>query len=368
MKPTRIFIDGPNMAHGLRHSYLKELRDEEGFPTGVLFGTMHHLDKLMAHFDPDEIAVVWEDTDVPSWRHAVYKGYKADRKAAIKQYTPEEEDDHWDFVNIQLVDVKKAFTRMGIPQITVPGLEADDVLGALVAERDRDDCNYVIVSTDKDMLQLCKWYRCRVFNPREDHVYYQSEKGYLRYSKTKGIVAPSPNTWLIWRAIVGDKSDSIDGIYGVGPGTVAKLYGMERWNREPAWEYVTRATLTGKRGTAIEEGQALIQRNLDLMDLCGYAAIRRMPKEEKYAQARNFLHVCLGLAPNKTKRPRFEDWPLFLREAKKDPNPMLKFYRRRGFDFAYDIRTWRAWVDRYRVLYRRRLEALCNNGAFLVPE
>lgn len=367
MRPIRLLIDGPNLTHRMRHAFT-ELEDQDGIPTGVLYGSLQFLDKMVEMWDPDEILFAWEGVSVTNWRRLIYPDYKSGRRKRVKK---KGSDEDWiAFTEYQEPDFKEALGNMGIPQVTIPGIEADDVLGAIVQFREEDDSDYIIISTDKDMLQLVQHERCRVYNPVTDDLYHQDYKtGALICSgKEKHVFAPSPSTWLMWRAITGDTSDSIKGIEGVGDGTVRKLYDGMRWNHDDVKGYLTQVELKGKRGDAIREGSPTINMNLNLMDLSGKGALLYLRKlGASYDDADVFIQQCTGIYKYRGygwKPP--QEWPRFLSKTTLK-SPLVRFFGLRNFDFVIEPTSRGDWVAQYRTLYNRRRNMYTKGDVFVVP-
>ena len=120
---------------------IRELRRSDGMATNAVYGYILSLKSLLNEYRPEEIAVAF-DRPEPTFRHKQYKEYKANRSAAP------------DDLIAQIPWIKKVTERLGIPQFERPGFEADDLLGAMavfLAQRGRES---VIVTGDKDLLQL----------------------------------------------------------------------------------------------------------------------------------------------------------------------------------------------------------------------
>lgn len=368
MRPLRILIDGPNLSHRARHAFT-DLTDQDDIPTGVVFGSLQALDKLLQVWDPDEIITTWEGTGAPNWRKGIYPEYKGERR---KRAAKNRDESEWlAFTEYQEPDLRTALSHMGIPEVVVPGLEADDLIGGIVQPRNRDDSEYLIVSTDKDMLQLAQFNRCKIYNPITEDLYYQSATGELVCSGRgvgEMVLAPSPSTWLIWRAITGDTSDSIKGIEGVGEGTVKKLYGDLRWNYSDPQGYLMNGALEidGKRGEALRNGTKTVTLNLDLMDLSGSGALLHL--EPSYRDAISFIHVCKGLVKHPHRTIEFpNEWPKFLKNADSLKTPLVRFFGVRNFDFVFSHIKRRDWVNQYRTLYNRRQEMYTKGNVFILP-
>jgi len=340
MRHTRVLIDGMNAAHGLRHA-ISDLYSTRGRPTGVLFGMLRTVDKLLSTFSPDEITVVWEEGT--SWRSSVFPSYKGERIQRIQAMHESDAESYGAFRQYQIPDTIVALHKFGIKQIGIPGLEADDVMGHLVQGRRGDESNWVIVSTDKDMLQLASVDRCKVWNPLKEKLFYQDNNGNL--VSNGDSLAPSPRTFLLWRAIEGDTSDSIPGVPGVGPVTVRKLYGNSRWDGGSIKDYITTAKLAGKRGDTLRSSIDLIKRNIGLMEL---GAV--IPPGARTLAANEFLNACQRGKPPTLLRP--PPLPVYL-QLDKDPSPMLIYFRIRDFDFAYKPHVWKQVMSRYHSLWCR---------------
>lgn len=340
MRHTRVLIDGMNAAHGLRHA-LSDLYSTRGRPTGVLFGMLRTIDKLLDTFHPDEISVVWEAG--VSWRSSVFPSYKGVRIERIKNMHEQEAEAYGEFMQYQVPDTIVALHKLGIKQVAIPGLEADDVLGHIVRYRRSDDSSWVVVSTDKDMLQLASAQRCRVWNPLKEKLFYQEDKTGELVSNGD-VIAPSPRTYLMWRAIEGDTSDSIPGVPGVGAVTVRKLYGNTAWNGEDPKDYLTTVKLKGKRGNTIQDSIDIVRRNIELMELGTLIPVGARTKE-----ANEFMNAC-----QRTKPPLHLPYkiPPFLQDDS-DMSPANIYFRIRDFEFAYKPQDWKKWLERHRGLWRR---------------
>jgi DNA polymerase-1 len=190
-----------NISRGER----KEVRlsTSEGMPTGALYVFSRMLMKLEEDFAPRRMAVVFDDkTGVRTFRAQMYPAYKATRKEP-----PEE-------LLVQMDYFSKVVAGMGWPVLTVPGVEADDVIATLVHEARARDWEVVIFSADKDIMQMVG-----------DHVSMIDalhQKTYTREEVIKKMGVP-PEKIPDFLSLVGDTSDNIPGIRGVGDKTAANL-------------------------------------------------------------------------------------------------------------------------------------------------
>ena len=194
-----LLVDGSSYLYRAFHA-LPPLSSSRGEPTGAVLGVLNMLNKLIKEESPDRVAVVF-DAPGRTFRDDLFDQYKAHR-------TPMPDD-----LRSQLAPLLDAVSASGLPLLRVEGVEADDVIGTL-ALRGADGGFDVLISTgDKDMAQLV--------GPRITLVNTMSNTRLDRAGvKTKFDVYPEQI--VDYLALVGDSSDNIPGITGVGPKTAAK--------------------------------------------------------------------------------------------------------------------------------------------------
>jgi len=183
----------------------KEVRlsTSEGMPTGALYVFARMLMRLEEDNHPERMAVVFDDkSGVRTFRANMYPAYKATRKEP-----PEE-------LQVQMDYFSKIVHGLGWPVLTVPGVEADDVIATLVEEAKRKGWEVVIYSADKDIMQL--------IGDGVTMIDALHQKTYTREEVIKKMGVP-PEQIPDFLALVGDTSDNIPGIYGVGDKTAAGL-------------------------------------------------------------------------------------------------------------------------------------------------
>jgi DNA polymerase-1 len=194
--------------YGLMNSSKGERREvrlstSEGMPTGALYVFSRMLMRLEEDFAPRRMAVVFDDkSGVKTFRAEMYPAYKATRK------DPPEE------LVVQMDYFAKVVQGMGWPVLAVPGVEADDVIATLVERARERGWEVVIFSADKDIMQMVG-----------DHVSMIDalhQKTYTREEVIKKMGVP-PEKIPDFLALVGDTSDNVPGIRGVGDKTAANL-------------------------------------------------------------------------------------------------------------------------------------------------
>ena len=198
MKPL-ILIDGSNWLYRAYFA-LPPLRGPQGQPTGMTRGFAAMLKKLLKDYAPERIAVVF-DPSGDTWRNTIYDQYKATRDA-----TPED-------LSAQFPDVAAWVEAMGLPLLQVQGEEADDVIGTLARQARAAGTPVLIVTGDKDFAQLVT---------EEVKLLDTMKNATLGPAEVKEKFGVPPARIIDYLALIGDTSDNIPGVKGVGPKTAAK--------------------------------------------------------------------------------------------------------------------------------------------------
>lgn len=206
-KPKLFLIDG--MAQLYRSFFaVRQLANSKGFPTNALFGFTMILRKLIKDDKPDYWAVCW-DTPEPTFRHQLYPSYKAQRAAMPDELSP------------QVGYVEKLCQALNISLIKKPGYEADDIIGTLCLKAVEAGLQVIILSSDKDMGQLVN----------QDVSIMRFEKGSYVLHDINGVkkwLGVLPSQIIDYLSLVGDSSDNVPGIPGIGDKGAAKL--LEEFN------------------------------------------------------------------------------------------------------------------------------------------
>ena len=194
-----ILIDGNNL---LFRSYYATaykgsiLRNSKGFPTNALFGFINMLNKIISEENPSYMMIAFDKGK--TFRHEKYKEYKAGRKE-----TPDE-------LKKQFPVAKEIAKAMGIPCFEIDEYEADDIIGTFAKEVDLND-NFIatIISSDKDLLQLIS---------NDVEVKLLKSNDYIRMNKNTFIETYgfTPEKITDLKGIMGDASDNIPGVKGIG--------------------------------------------------------------------------------------------------------------------------------------------------------
>ena len=202
----RLFLlDGMALAYRAYFSFIsRPLINSRGENTSAIFGFVNTLMKILDE-KPEHIAVVF-DTKEPTFRHVMYQPYKATR-----QKMPEDMAGQLDL----LKEVVRAFN---VPCLELPGYEADDIMGTLARRAEQLGIETYLVTGDKDFMQLIS-PRVKMYRPgkRGDDWEVLDEKAV----KVKFGVAPDRVTDVL--GLIGDKSDNVPGVPGIGEKTAIPL-------------------------------------------------------------------------------------------------------------------------------------------------
>ncbi|MBQ8642955.1 MAG: DNA polymerase I [Clostridia bacterium] len=202
MKQKLLVLDGNSILNRAFYG-IRNLSTAASLPTNAVFGFMNILHKHMTAVGPTHLACAF-DTRKPTFRHEAYDGYKANRKGM-----PEE-------LAVQLPYAREAAAALGFTVIECPGYEADDILGTLARMGEEADMEIYLLTGDRDSLQLISDNtRVVLMKTKEDIVYDPAV-----FAEEYGI---TPGQFIDVKALMGDSSDNIPGVAGIGEKTALKL-------------------------------------------------------------------------------------------------------------------------------------------------
>ena len=235
-----------------------------GQPIGGVKGFLKILQKLVRETKPDEIVICWDGEGGSQKRKAKNKGYKEGRKPIrlnrdIRNLSENEEIANKIWQQTRLAEY---LNELPIIQLVLPAVEADDIISVVAQHPLYDGWQKVIVSSDKDFFQLCD-NETVVFRPIQKEVINQKA-----LVEQYGI---HPKNFALARAIVGDKSDNLKGVGGVGLPTVSKRFPFLSENMSFSIDSVVIHAQENqgkiKAYTSLVEHQDLIKDNYRLMQL-----------------------------------------------------------------------------------------------------
>ncbi len=209
-----LIVDGLNLF--IRNFCVGSKMDSNGEPIGGVGGSLRSLKCLLrdSKAPVDRVVFVWDGRGGSTRRRGVYKEYKAGRKPRLNRVNGELEDVDESRRNLreQYTKLRGILALLGVHQVDVEGLEADDAIAYLATHVVTSEVT--VVTTDKDMLQLVS-ERVSVLSPTKGETY--TSKNFVELT---GFL---PENYVYARALCGDRSDNIVGIPGIGMKTVLKL-------------------------------------------------------------------------------------------------------------------------------------------------
>jgi len=199
-----VLIDGNAILHRAYHA-MPPLTTKKGEPVGAVHGFISMLLRVIQDLKPTHIAVAF-DRKEPTFRHEEYEPYQAHRPEMDKDLVP------------QFDKAKEIVKTFGIPIYDKVGFEADDVIGTLAKQAEKKVEEVIIVTGDRDILQLVS-DRTKVYLP----IRGLSEAKLMGEKEVVEKMGVEPSQIDDYKALVGDPSDNYPGVPGIGPKTAAKL-------------------------------------------------------------------------------------------------------------------------------------------------
>lgn len=253
MRDLRLIIDAQGIAwacaHRLKIDRGKDRKPRDlavdGVKTGAIYGTLRTLEHLMQELEPSEMIVCWDRRC--HRRYAAYPDYKKHRQP---ENLKDEDREFREDVERQIDDLRHILTYLPVIQIEEPGAEADDCIGMLSAFLKLE--NVGIVTSDYDLYQLA--HKAKP-GQQGAHVIFNRDG-------TPAEMEFKPKQYLIYKVLVGDTSDHIKGVLGVGDKTTRKLI-REHGTLKRIMKAAKKAGRFGRM--TYDEAEAIVNRNLKLM-------------------------------------------------------------------------------------------------------
>lgn len=230
-------IDGNSLVNRAYYAMRNPMITRDGIYTHGIFGFLNMMDKIKRDYEPEYMAIAF-DMKAPTFRHKEYDAYKAGRK----KMPPE--------LAMQIPLLKDVLSAMNIKQLELEGFEADDIIGTVAKAAEEEGLEPYIITGDKDELQLAT-DTAKVIITRKgvsEFEIYDRQAMIDKYGFT-------PSQFIDFKGLMGDQSDNIPGIPGVGEKTATKLI-LEFGNVENLIENYEQIKQKGLR-TKIEENAQL---------------------------------------------------------------------------------------------------------------
>lgn len=243
---TLYVLDGYSVIYRSYFAFIRNpLRNPRGENSSAVFGFVRTLLSLFKEYNPRRFAVIM-DSKTPTFRHEKYEEYKANRDA-----TPDD-------LHAQIPVIESILEALGVPMVRVDGYEADDVMATLAQICREADRPCRVISGDKDLLQLVE-EPVRVLRPGKDGIEELDRDGVYR---DWGVW---PEQILDYLSLIGDSSDNVPGVKGIGAKTAVKLL-QEFGTLQEIYERLDEISSKSQR-TKLEEGRESAWLSRDLITL-----------------------------------------------------------------------------------------------------
>ena len=198
-------IDGNSLINRAYYAMRNPMITKDGIFTQGIFGFLNMLDKIRRDYEPDYMAIAF-DMKAPTFRHKEYEDYKAGRR----KMPPE--------LAMQIPLLKDILRAMNIKQLEIEGFEADDIIGTVARAAEEDGLEPYIITGDKDELQLATDVTKVIITRKgvSEFDIYDKSAMVEKYGFT-------PTQFIDFKGLMGDQSDNIPGVPGVGEKTATKL-------------------------------------------------------------------------------------------------------------------------------------------------
>ena len=206
MSEKIVLIDGHSILNRAFYG-VPDLTNAEGLHTNAIYGFLNILFKILEEARPDYLTVAF-DVHAPTFRHKMFSDYKGTRKPMAEE------------LRQQVPVMKEVLRAMKIKIVEQEGLEADDLLGTIAGIGERAGMDVVILSGDRDLLQLATDH-VKIRIPKTKQGKTEIEDYYAADVKARYQV--TPQEFIDLKALMGDASDNIPGVPSIGEKTATKI-------------------------------------------------------------------------------------------------------------------------------------------------
>ena len=246
MRKKLLAVDGNSILNRAFYG-IRPLTTKDGFSTNALYGMVTMISRQAEALQPDYCAVAF-DLKAPTFRHKMYDAYKAGRRPM-----PEE-------LAMQMPVAKELLRALGYTVLELEGYEADDILGTLAELCEADDAEAYLLTGDRDSLQLISDHVHVLLATNTETVDMDEAKFFEKY----GVKS---SQFVDVKALMGDSSDNIPGVPGIGEKTALKLIG-EYGSLDGVYEALPTAKHTPSVRTKLEGGKDSAYLSKDLARIC----------------------------------------------------------------------------------------------------
>lgn len=265
---------------------IRFLSASDGTPTNAIYGFLNILFKLINEEKPDFVCGAF-DLKAPTFRHKMYGEYKAGRK-------PMPDD-----LKVQMPYAREILTAMGVPVLEIEGYEADDIIGTVSAICDKENIKCLIATGDKDDLQLVSDNTNVILTVsrmgKSETVCYGIKEVKEKYNVT-------PTEFIDVKALMGDPSDNIPGVAGIGEKTATKLI-ADHHSIEALYENIENSGVKGATLQKLKDGEESARLSKELATICRSVPIEFDVqgcafKEEELSEREEFIKLLERLELN----------------------------------------------------------------------
>jgi DNA polymerase-1 len=241
--PLLLLIDGYGLIYRSFYA-IRDLATDDGRPVNAIYGFIKTLRKLLAAEKPTHAAVVMDEGE-PAARLKQLPSYKATRKPMPEAMRP------------QIEPIKRAIPLFGVHLLGIEGVEADDIIGSLTQQALKENFRVVIHTNDKDLMQLVN-DRVTIINPAHPDKKFDAPAVLNHY----GV---RPDQIVDYLCLVGDSTDNIPGVSGIGEKTAVSL--ITQFGSLDAIEKNLDKIPRPKIAAALREARAQLAFNRDFLSL-----------------------------------------------------------------------------------------------------
>lgn len=292
-----VLIDGHAILHRAYFALPTTLKTRQGELVNAVYGFVRMLLAVLEDLKPQYVAVAF-DLPKPTFRHKEYIGYQAQRPKMDQQLSD------------QIKRVYQVLQALNIPIFAAEGYEADDVIGALAKQAVQRGVEAVIVTGDRDIMQLVD-KKVKVYAPIKGF----SQAKLFGKKDVKEALGIMPEQIVDYKALVGDASDNYPGVPGIGPKTASSLLGKYK-SLDNIYKNINK--LSGKIASKLTENKDLAELSKKLAKIVTNVPLKLslkacrvheydQEKAQKLFEELEFKSLVEKLPGTKTKRGKRQD-------------------------------------------------------------